>query len=99
VEGFKIGGITAGVAHGAVHGHGIYTGPTADISAGYNRSSRRLLLLKVLLGSRSSQQLTPADCGPAAVSDRPFQSYTVANFAHILASPDLVLPLYAIEWA
>lgn len=104
-DGFHIGGVGgAVVSHGVAHGYGVYTGTAADVSEGYTRKGAngvtRLLIVRGLLGNRSANKLTVADCGDGKdVQSCPsHHSFSVTDFAHIFASADLVLPLYVIEW-
>lgn len=99
--GFKIGGLDGtAVAHGTVHGYGIYTGVTADVSAGYAGEQKAMLVVRVLPGKGSP---TPLDVRQVSIDDtavlrHPYQSHTARGFALILASPHLVLPKYVVHW-
>jgi hypothetical protein len=101
--GLRVGGVHPGipVVFGVKYGSGVYTGLAASVSMDYVRDVKSMLVCQAMQGLTAPCGFAVEQCGDKCWRDNPakrFQSFLVKDFALILASGDLVLPRYQVEW-
>jgi len=109
--GFKMPGVNIGHATDAgFWGKGIYLGVSSDVSMGYAKGAKMLLV--ATLGGRESDRrgtgrasdgatglsLEEVSADARAVREGRFQSYDARNGEFIVASPVQTLPCYVVHW-